>query len=180
MKPILFLDFDRTLFDTDAFYLWLGPNRVERLAQVVSSATPAPDFRTYLYPDTIDFLRTAHKTHRLVLLTYTVNTALQEKKVRESGVLPFFDDVLMAQGEEGNRTGKGTLAHAYVAAKGASGHEHLFVDDTPQNIDEVKRMNPAIRCVRIDRTEGAHGILHNDLLAPDLVVGSLGELQPLL
>lgn len=179
MKPILFLDFDRTLFDTDRFYEWLGPNRFDRLLEITGGVGVLPDFQTYLYADTIDFLRKSTHTHTLVLLTYAVNTILQEKKVRESGILSFFEDVLMTSGE-GDQTGKGVFARDYIARRGASGWEHLFVDDAPQNIDEVKRMNPPVRCVRIDRLPFAQGMLHDGLLAPDTIVTDLLELEQIL
>lgn len=180
IKPVLFLDFDRTLFDTDQFYDWLGENRFERILKISSGELAPPDFAEYLYADTLEFLKTAGKTYRLVLLTYALNTVLQRKKVRGSGIIPLLDDVIMTQGNASGQTGKGDAALDYLKRIGDSGWEHAFVDDAPENIDEVKRHSPDIRCIRIDRTPLAQGALHDGLMPPDLVVTSLRELLEVL
>jgi FMN phosphatase YigB (HAD superfamily) len=180
MKPVLFLDFDRTLFDTDKFYDWLGSDRFGRILAITGGTLAPPPFDTYLYEDTTHFLKRMMKVYRIVLLTYAVNTVLQRKKVRGSGIIPYLDDVLITQGEVGEKTGKGTAAAEYLHRIGDSGWEHVFVDDDPRNIDEVKRVNPEIRCIRIDRTTLAQGILHEGLLAPDHIVADLKELEALL
>lgn len=180
MKPVLFLDFDRTLFDTDQFYDWLGPDRFQRILAITGGTLTPPDFSEYLYDDTLPFLKRMSKTHRVVLLTYAVNTVLQRKKIRGSGILPYLDDVIITQGEVGDKTGKGTAAAEYLDRIGDPGWEHAFVDDAPENIDEVKRVNPEIRCIRIDRVPLAQGILHEGMIEPDHVVANLKELESLL
>lgn len=180
MKPVLFLDFDRTLFDTDKFYDWLGPDRFGRILAITGGTLTPPDFSTYLYEDTVPFLKHMAKTHRIVLLTYAVNTVLQRKKIRGSGIVPLLDDVIITEGEAGNKTGKGVAAAEYLARIGDPGWEHAFVDDAPENIDEVKRLNPEIRCIRIDRVPQAQGIVHEGMLDPDHVVKDLKELEALL
>lgn len=180
IKPVLFLDFDRTLFDTDQFYVWLGENRFERILKISSGELAPPNFNEYLYHDTLEFLKVAAKTHRIVLLTYALNTVLQRKKIRGSGIIPLLDDVIITQGDANGKTGKGDAAHNYLARIGDSGWEHAFVDDAPENIDEVKRHNPEIRTIRIDRVPFAQGALHEGLLPPDQIVTNLRELREVL
>lgn len=179
IDPVLFLDFDRTLFDTDKFFDWLGPDRFSRILALTSGTLASPDFSSYLYPDTLRFLASAKRTHRLVLLTYTVNIALQKKKVRESGVMSYFDDIIFSRGD-GERSGKGKDAREYLLRIGDAGWEHTFVDDSSENISEVKELNPEIRCVRIDRVPGGGGSLSHGYLPPDLVISSLDELVSVL
>lgn len=180
MKPVLFLDFDRTIFDTDALYVWMGSNRFERILALTSGAIAPPDFASYLYPDTVDFLKQVRATHRIVILTYAVNVVLQRKKLRGSGIIPLVDDVIITEGDAENLTGKGKEAKEYLSRIGDPGWEHTFVDDSPQNIDEMKRKNPDIRCIRIDRVPLAQGMLHDALLSPDQVVTDLLELKSIL
>lgn len=180
MKPIVFLDFDRTIFDTDQLYAWMGPNRFERILGLTSGEIAPPDFASYLYPDTMNFLKRVRLTHRIVILTYAVNVVLQRKKLRGSGIIPLIDDVIITQGGMNNLTGKGEEASKYLLRVGDPGWEHTFVDDSPQNIDEVKRKNPDIRCIRIDRVPLAQGLLHGALVVPDQVVVNLAELESIL
>ncbi len=144
-KPVLFLDFDRTLFDTGQFYDWLGDDRFERILGITGGTIEPPDFSAYLYPDTLSFLKTARKTHRLVLLTYATNAPLQRRKVRDSGITPLLDDVVISSRD------KGLEAKEYLARIGDPGWEHAFVDDAPKHISEMKAMNPDIRTFRIER-----------------------------
>ena len=179
MKPVLFLDFDRTLFDTDQFYDWLGEERYQRILELTSGQIQSPDFASYLYKDTIHFLKSVRKTYRIVILTYALNTVLQRKKIRGSGIIPLCDDVIITKGGEGDSTGKGVAAKDYIARIGDSGWEHTFVDDSAQNIDEVKRVNPEIRCIRIDRVPPSPAT-HDTYLPPDGVVVNLTLLGELL
>ena len=176
----MFIDFDRTLFDTDLLYEWIGENRIEKLMKLTSGELISPDFSQYLYSDTLEFLRWASTTHQLVLLTYTINVTLQDKKISGSGVAQFFDEVIMVTGEDGDFSGKGTAAKNYLLKTGVRGLEHVFLDDSPQNIDEVKQKNPEIRCIRIDRVVHAQGMLHDAFLSPDHVVRDLNELRSIL
>lgn len=180
MKPVLFLDFDRILFDTDQLYAWLGEDRFARILGLTSGTIDPPDFATYLYPDTVDFLKKARVTHRIVLATIAVNTILQRKKIRGSGIIPLLDDVIMTSGDASGSTGKGIALRDYLVRIGDPGWEHTFVDDAGENIDEVKRMNPEIRCVRIDRDPRVALMLHDGHLAPDYVVSNLKELHEIL
>lgn len=167
-KPVLFLDFDRTLFDTDRFYEWLGDERFSRLLDLAAGKIEAPDFAEMVYSDTIPFLKRAKETHRLVLLTFAMNTALQRRKVRGSNLVSYFDDIIMTQGA------KGQEAKNYLERMGDTGWEHAFIDDAPLNIDNVKMVTPHVKCIRIDRTPLTPDMLEANLRQPDFVVETLG------
>ncbi len=173
-KPVLFLDFDHTLFDTEQFYEWLGVDRFEKILGITSGKVTPPDFASYLYPDTLPFLNSARKTHRLVLLTYSINQMLQRRKVRDSGIVPLLDDVIISH------RNKGLEAKEYIVRIGDPGWEHGFVDDAPLNISDMKAENPDIRTFRIDRLgqlpESFEGVVHQ----ADVVVKDLDEVLALL
>lgn len=163
-KPVLFIDFDRTLFDTDQFYEWLGDERFSRLLDLTAGKIEAPDFANMVYSDSIPFLKRMKETHRIVLLTFAMNTALQRRKVRGSELVPYFDDVIMTQGA------KGEEAKNYLERMGDTGWEHAFIDDAPENIDNMKMVNPEVRCIRIDRTAPPSP---TNVRPPDFVVSTL-------
>ena len=169
-KPVLFLDFDHTLFDTEQFYAWLGEDRFEKILGITSGKVDPPNFASYLYADTLPFLNTARKTHRLVLLTYSVNQMLQRRKVRDSGIVPLLDDVIISH------RNKGLEAKEYITRIGDPGWEHGFVDDAPQNISDMKTENPDIRTFRIERRILPPDAFHGALCEADVVVKDLYEL----
>jgi len=167
-KPVLFIDFDRTLFDTDLFYEWLGDERFSRLLDLTACKIDPPDFAGMVYSDSVPFLVRMKETHRLVLLTFAMNTALQRRKVRGSGLVHYFDDIIMTQGAKGDE------AKYYLESTGDTGWEHAFIDDAPLNIDSVKMVNPHITCIRIDRTPLPPDQLEANLRPPDFIVETLG------
>ena len=168
-KPVLFLDFDHTLFDTEQFYEWLGEDRFEKILGITSGKVTPPDFASYLYSDTLPFLKAARKTHRLVLLTYSINQMLQRRKVRDSGIVPLLDDVIISH------RNKGLEAKEYITRIGDPGWEHAFIDDAPLNISDMKTENPDIRTFRIKRTPLSGKALASMPIEADVVVSNLSE-----
>lgn len=172
--PVLFLDFDRTLFDTEQFYEWLGEDHFARIMDLESGKLTPPDYRKWLYPDTLPFLNEAKKTHQLVLLSYAMNTLLQQHKIEGSGIASFFSHIIITQRE------KGTEAKAYLAHKGDPPGPHVFVDDVPMNFSEIKETNLELVCIRIERIplawEKMAGVKHE----PDHVVHDLDEALQIL
>ena len=180
-KPLLFLDFDHTLFDTELFYEWLGEDRFEKILGIISGKIDPPDFSSYLYPDTLSFLNTARKTHRLVLLTYSVNQMLQRRKVRDSGIVPLLDDVIISHRNKGleakeyiTRIGDSGLS-ACRACGAVAGGECGFVDDAPLNISDMKAENPDIRTFRIERKPRLEESFVGAPIEADIVVRDLNE-----
>ena len=179
-QSLLFLDFDKTLFDTEQLREWLGDDIEPRIRVVEEGALELPDLARMLYPDTLSFLTQARGTHHLVLLTATVHPIFQKKKVFDSGIAPYFDDILIVKRTEED-LGKGAAAKLYLLTHENVAGSHVFVDDFPQNISEVKRINPNVRCIEIRRTARMHdAALPPSLLSPDATVTSLAELLKLL
>lgn len=169
VKPILFLDFDRTLFDTERFYAWLGGERFSRILALTAGTIDPPDFAKLLYPDSIDFLKKARETHRLVLLSFALNLTLQRKKVRGSGVVSYLDDVIITDDP------KGPVAKEYIARLGDPGWQHAFIDDAPENVSEMKETNPEMNVIRIARTYLTPEDIARGKTPPDHVVKNLAE-----
>ena len=132
-KPILFLDFDYTLFDTKQLRAWLGDNIASRIQAISLGTLELPDVASMLYHDTLSFLKRARKTHQLVLLTCAINPAYQEKKIYRSGVAPYLDDMLIPESTK-EASGKGAVAKEYLRRKDSASTGHFFVDDLPENI----------------------------------------------
>lgn len=171
-KPVLFLDFDRTLFDTERFYEWLGEDRYAQILALISGRREAPDYASFLYPETLEFLRVMRPRYRVVLLSYSVNLLLQRRKVRESGVASLCDDVLIVQKD------KGSAATEYLSRFAPSAWRHVFVDDEQGNISDVKSAHPQFLVIQIgDRKERVLNPIHTP---PDMHVADLKALQAVL
>ncbi len=56
----------------------------------------------------------------------------------------------------------------------------LLVDDAPENIDDMKKVNPEIKSIRIERIPLSDQDFVGVTREADLVVPSLSELSPLL
>ncbi len=175
-KPVCFIDFDRTLFDTEKFYTWLGEDVYKRIDDIVEGKLPPPHFNTMVYSDVEDFLTFAHTRYHLVLLTflkveYSSNPVLmQQLKINGSGVAKHFDDIIITTKD------KAVRAKEYLITHGRGDMQVLFVDDELTNISRMKEENPEVVCYlmrRFVRESGSEGII----FAPDFVVKDLVELK---
>jgi FMN phosphatase YigB (HAD superfamily) len=144
-KPVLFLDFDRTLFSTERFYEWLGESRMERIIGIVSGDIAAPDFAAMLYVDAIDFLTRMRGGYRLVVLTFDANEGLQRKKLQGSGITGLVDDIIITQGD------KGEEAKRYLERIGAYPKGHAFIDDRPEYLFAMRAAAPGVATILIRR-----------------------------
>lgn len=179
-KPVLFLDFDQTLFDTDQLRDWLGDDIDAAIARIEAGTLEFPDLSAMLYPDTLPFLQAAKTTHRLVLLTTASHPIYQQKKVHGSGVTGHLDDLLITPYVSGN-AGKGVAAKDYLHARALFDGSHVFVDDLAENLFDVKVAVPHIRSIRIKRASGeAEALPHAPDFAPDAAVSDLHELARIL
>jgi FMN phosphatase YigB (HAD superfamily) len=149
--PILFLDFDRTVFDTEEFILWLGTDRIRTMMQLSTGMIPSPDFARYLYSDVQTVLPVLRETHRIVILTYAKMVPLQRKKLRGSGIVVLVDDIVITTGDTEGKTGKAEAISRYLEAHGDFGWNHIFVDDEQANLDEVSHAHPDMRVIRMVR-----------------------------
>ncbi len=174
-KPLFFLDFDRTLFDTEQFTLWLGDDLDKRIALVEAEEIDPPDFSSMLYADTIDVLTVLSERYILILLTYTTHPKLQNLKINGSGLMNYFDAIIMTSGDEMG-SGKGNAIRTYVKAHHATQDGHMFVDDNLPNLHEVKAINPSIRCIHLCRNKETQQTFFSQEFFPDATIANLREL----
>ena len=176
-KPIFFIDFDRTLFDTEKFYTWLGEDVYKKIDDIVEGKQQPPHFTAMVYSDVPAFLEFARTKYHLVLLTflkveYSSNPVMmQQMKINGSGIAQYFNDIIITTKDKAIR------AKEYLALHGEVGKPHLFIDDEMGNISRMKEENPEVTCYlmrRFVRPDANSGDLH---FAPDFVVKDLDELK---
>jgi len=157
MKPTLFLDMDRTLFDADALIRFWNTDYSSRRVSMIATLRkeiPGPDWESLVYPDVRAFLRDAHERFQLVVVSFTTLQEFQEYKVSQSGVGAMVDEVLYTT-EDGK---KGEVIAEYIRAHGLREEECVFIDDVKKNLDSVAEANTAITCLLIDRTQGVESV----------------------
>lgn len=142
------IDFDRTLFDTDSMTRVLDG----RLPALVRGEAVfcAGELARFVYPDALQFLE--HDLRKRIMVSVVApttsvptNIAFQRAKIEASGILPFFDVVVVS-----DQCLKGPiLARRFSLVEQRS---LTFVDDMAEQICSVTTHCPRIRCIRIDRS----------------------------
>jgi hypothetical protein len=185
---IFFLDFDRTLFDTQAFYSYLiehnlvpEPHR-STLAATINLGSGKTDYTTpawkdfdraleqgdfpfvtdntmqFLYPDVPGFL-VRHGSESIV--TTSGIPSIQRAKIERAGVAHAVVDTLYA-----GLTHKGDV----IATRYPAGERVVFVDDSPSQLAAVLERCQSIEAYEM-RRDGKKGS------GKYPVVRSLGELE---
>lgn len=152
-----FLDFDRTLFDTEAFFAFLGERfneplpetdieRVQlaaRLASRVASGglTLAPgELAPFVYADVPEFLRALG--NEAVIVTYG-DEALQRMKIESAlAGIPRVSAIYVGESRKGPHLAR-RLAISSTRA--------LFVDDTPLELESVAAHCPEVSLYEMRR-----------------------------
>ena len=142
----LFLDFDRTLFDTEAFYNSLELTYIEG---IIAGAIGA-DFSRFLYPDVIRFMQKCQKAGYLCHLVTFGRRSVQECKVKLSGIEPYFGELFYV--EQGS---KAVIIENYLNS-GVSHEKVLFIDDTLEHLEDFTQLVSGGVPVRMRRS-GAKG-----------------------
>jgi len=181
-KPYLFLDFDRTLFDTEQYYRWLGEPRKQRNQELIDGTRPLPDFSQFLFPDAVTFLESVKEKFTLVVLSFVQldyspdQTTLQRKKIAGTNIEKYFAEIIVTT----NRKGKEGMD--YLVQNGDVTRPCYFIDD-PLHLSDMKTHVPSTVCILIDRVEQNTGIeigaLDKEYL-PDKTVHSLSEAAKVL
>jgi hypothetical protein len=148
MEPILYLDFDRTIFRTDDLFDALKLGGVDIHTLVCETAPFCEnELSQFIYPDALCFLR-QYSGERHLISSYThrttlkpSNEAFQQKKVVASGIVPLFTKVHIIGEDKG----------PYIARKFGRDATGIFVDDLTDHLWSVTQRCPGITCIHIDR-----------------------------
>lgn len=138
----LFLDFDRTLFDTEAFYNSLELTYIEGII----AGNLGADFSRFIYPEVSGFMCNTKKSGWLCHLVTFGRKSVQECKVKLSGLESFFDQKFYV--EQGS---KATVMKNYLDSA-VSCEKVVFVDDHEQYLRDFIGAIPhgrAVRCCRL-------------------------------
>jgi FMN phosphatase YigB (HAD superfamily) len=154
------LDFDRTLFNTDAFIAHLeGRPEAEQFLRERSEAAlrailsafvrrkepvfAADELQSFIYPDALEFFRNPEK--KAYVLTFGYPDWQREKVERTLGeavaVSAFYTSNVM----------KGT----YMKDRIAAFHDPVFVDDSPAQLEDMAARCPKVRLYEMRRDGGA-------------------------
>jgi len=141
---ILVLDFDRTLFDTDAFYERIRVRGIEHLLGTLASLRSVA-VASLIYPEVVPFLH-AHAFEAVHIVTSVKgvygrwDARVQREKIRRSGVSTLVDSVVVVENDK---------VPAITALVGDT--PAVFIDDLPQHLAAVRVALPNVTCVHIDR-----------------------------
>jgi FMN phosphatase YigB (HAD superfamily) len=144
---ILAFDFDRTLFDTDAYHRAVLENGLQHLAvtpELVTTLNPAP----FLFHDVLSFLATQSRSSIYIVSAITPEFGpqsgeYQREKIRATGMFEQVRDVILVVG---------TKAPALLRLVETHQDEMIwFVDDKEENLIDARECSPMVRAFRIAR-----------------------------
>ena len=177
-KPVLFVDFDRTLFDTERYYLWLGQPRSEQNQALIDGTRELPDFSSFDFSDSEEFLTQVRKKFELAILSFVKleyspqQAELQQKKFDGSGLVKYCADVIITTGLKSEEVKK------YLIGREQTGARFAFIDDEPMHLSSMKDLHPKAFCVLLWRGGEMTGIQLPKSAAskrPDVVVSDLSQ-----
>lgn len=155
-----FIDFDRTVFDADAFTLYIGArvkdrdiaelahaersSAIEAMIKEGSLAFEPGELSPFVYPDAAQFLR--DKENAVTVITYG-SRALQEAKARSAfhgipRVSVMYTDLV--------RKGEFLAPHIHLH------RDAVLADDSPAELEVLQEACPAIRLFEV-RRDGMSG-----------------------
>ncbi len=151
MNTQLLIDFDCTLFDTDAMKVALGEERIRRVIAGLEFFR-RDELSKFIYSDARAFLASDSSRHTLISLvapTTTMPTSLsfQSAKISASGILSYFSLRIIA-----DEAYKGPIVSRHCASLGIDPQHVVVIDDRQDQLDSVTEHCPDARTVRIDRT----------------------------
>lgn len=151
-KKYLFLDFDRTLFDTERFYKVLEENQICSILEETADL----NFKDLLYPDAEFFLKKCVSLNlNIFLLTYG-NRKIQEYKFKKTGISGYFTGEIYVEAGEKADFIKNLLSET------VSRENIYFIDDTISHLEYFSKVYGEANPIRICRknAKGADLIDH--------------------
>jgi len=138
---IFFLDFDRTLFDTEKFY-----NALERALIVPGNPVTVEDLARYLYADSIPFLEERTRAGDICILVSRGEVVIQKTKAENSAIIPYLSDALYV----GPGKSKGDAIQTYLNMHPGT-QKSFFLDDTITELEQVAEKCSDVTVVRMRR-----------------------------
>jgi FMN phosphatase YigB (HAD superfamily) len=146
----VFLDFDRTLFDTNGLITLMQkyePSVQMGTASFISILEhEVHNLHTLVFPDvkpTLDTLRS--NGYRIVLMTTAENPTAQEIKIHGSGIAHYLNDTIIVPGL------KGEAIAEWLTKYDSAEDMHYFIDDVPTILIDAQKRNPRLITFRIER-----------------------------
>lgn len=171
---VIFLDCDWTIFDAQGYIDYMNIHEND-LSDLLAENPDAPLAR-WLYNDVVDFCNAVHAAgHKVVVLSMASNVEGQLWKIRATGIGEYVDDIVVVSGM------KSEAAEKWLEEHHERPNGHYFVDDAPLFLNDMKRMNAGIWCIRMERTPllpSQESIAAVDL--SDRTITSLSELYTIL
>lgn len=143
---IFALDFDRTLFMTDAHTRAL--REVKRDAPIgTPQVLDVVDVRPFLYDDVRSFFDATHGSKKYIVSAVTwygpTSEQYQEEKIRRSGVTALVDGVLL--------TNDSKIAALTELSMRFPDEILVFVDDLVDHLVAVQAVLPRVHCIHMSR-----------------------------
>ena len=141
--------------DENGFSLYLILNEVEKRMSVSQDIYKdvdglLEDTSKYLYKDSIMFLKWLRENDYNVIILSKGNMEYQSKKIINSGILDYCDDVIITMRH------KGDLKLDYKNS--------IFIDDNPKEIESIMKSSPKM-VIRIKRNNSRY----NDVLLKNIL-----------
>ncbi|MEK9200843.1 MAG: HAD family hydrolase [Patescibacteria group bacterium] len=139
---ILFLDFDRTLFNNERFY-----NALEFGLIFSEKAVVVDNLGEYLYEDTIDFLKKRKSLGDKLVLVTRGNLIVQKTKAEKTSVLGLVDHDIYVEKPKS----KGEAISEYIQESELDSEKMVFVDDTIAELEDVMNTCNNVSVIRMRR-----------------------------
>ena len=140
-----FLDFDRTIFDTDAMYQIMR-NQLPESSIGSTESLDVIDAHSLLFPDALEFFSNHYPAEIFIVSSCAGTTAdwdmnFQKEKINLSGVKKYVNEILVVEGSKVQA----------IKKKLKSGEGAVFVDDFDKHLNDVHESLSDIKVVQIDR-----------------------------
>jgi len=121
----------------------------------------------FVYSDFFDFVKNFHKSD-LILLSFGT-TDFQKIKIKNSGIMEYFDEIIITSGSKAKDIGEIQKKHDETL---------IFIDDKTSHIDEVKKCFPRIVAIKMERLNKKHIVSKSELA--DCTVNDLYEARRII